>query len=439
MTTGLERIAAKARSHPSLRFTSLAHHITPAMLWSSLNEMRINSSAGIDRMSVDEAKKTFATWSQALLMQIHNGGYRPPPARRVYIPKPGKAEKRPLNVPTVIDRALQKSVSKILTGIYEADFCISSFGGRPNLSAHHAIATVREAIQTRGVNWVYEADLKNFFGSLNHGWVEQFIDLRVGDPRITKLITRWLKAGHMEDAKIIQAEEGAAQGGPISVLLSNIYLHYVLDLWIEKVAKSRMGGEIYYVRYLDDFLICFQGKKDAERFQNVLPKRLNKFSLSLELSKTRLVRFGRNARGWFKQNNEKMETLYFLGFTLYNNRSRKGRYIVGMKTEKSRYRRSVMKLKTIMSKQRHQSLAQQILRINRFLTGTFGYYGVMGNYDTLARLHYYAVKQWRKTLSSRSQSGRVNWEKYQKILKYYPIRKPFIRVGLRKLVSMALL
>lgn len=439
MTTGLERIAAKARSHLSQRFTSLAHHITAQLLWESLNEIPHNSSTGIDKISVDEAKKTFATWSKAVLKQIHDGGYRPPPARRVYIPKPGKAEKRPLNVPTVIDRALQRSVSKILTGIYEADFQKSSFGGRPNLSAHHAVATVRTAIEERDTHWVYEADLKNFFGSLNHGWVEQFIDLRVGDPRITKLIKRWLKAGHMENSEVVQAQEGAAQGGPISVLISNIYLHYVLDLWVEKKVKPAMRGALNYVRYLDDFLVCFQYEEDALRFQRVLVKRLDKFSLVLEPSKTRLVRFGRSAKGWSRRNNQKMQTLYFLGFTFYNGVSRKGRYRLGMKTEKSRYRRSVMKLKAIINRQRHKSLAQQILSINQFLTGSFAYYGILGNYGSLRNLYYYAIKQWRKALSSRSQSGRINWEKYRTILKYYPIRKPFVRIRFRELQSMALL
>ena len=439
MKTGLERIAAKARRHPSQRFTSLAHHITAQLLWESLNEIPYNSSAGIDKISVKEAKRTFAQWSKAVLKHIHDGGYRPPPARRVYIPKPGKAEKRPLNVPTVIDRALQRSVSKILTGIYEADFQKSSFGGRPILSAHHAIATVKTAIEERDTHWVYEADLKSFFCSLNHGWVEQFIDLRVGDPRITKLIKRWLKAGHMENSKVVQAQKGAAQGGPISVLISNIYLHYVLDLWIEKKVKPQMKGALNYVRYLDDFLLCFQYEEDALRFQRVLVKRLDKFSLELESSKTCLVRFGRSARGWSRRNNQKMQTLYFLGFTFYNGVSRKGRYSVGLKTEKSRYRRSVMKLKAIINRQRHKPLAQQILSINQFLTGSFAYYGVVGNYVSLQNLRYNAIKQWRKALSSRSQSGRVNWEKFNKILKYHPIRRPFIQVGFQDIRRMALL
>lgn len=439
MKTKLERIAAKARSNKRQRFTSLAHHITPELLGESLNEIPYNTSAGIDRVDIKSAKGKFTPWSQEVIKQIHQFGYRPPAARRVYIPKPGKVEKRPLNVPTVFDRALQRSVSKVLTGIYEADFLDCSFGGRPQRNAHQAIATVNKAIMARRVNYVYEADLKNFFGSLNHRWVERFIDLRVGDPRITTLIKRWLKAGHMENGQHEISTVGAAQGGPISVLLSNIYLHYVLDLWIEKVVKPKLSGEVYYVRYLDDFILCFEKKIDAERFERVLVKRLDKFSLELEPSKTRLIPFGRFAHEKAKLHKRKMQTFYFLGFTFYNARTRNGGYRLGIKTEKTRLKRSVAKLKIIMRNKRHKPLFEQSLGINQFMTGTYRYYGVMGNYDQLKRLYYYAIKQWRKSLSSRSQSGRINWEKYRTILQHYPIRRPKVFIGYRELYQMALL
>ena len=439
MKTTLERIAAKARSNKRQRFTSLAHQITPELLGESLNEIPYNTSSGIDRVDIKKAKGEFSAWSQEVIKQIHQFGYRPPAARRVYIPKPGKVEKRPLNVPTVFDRTLQRSVSKILTGIYEADFLDCSFGGRPKRNAHQAIATVKKAIMARRVNYVYEADLKNFFGSLNHGWVERFIDLRVGDPRITSLIRRWLKAGHMENGQHEISQRGAAQGGPISVLLSNIYLHYVLDLWIEKVVKPKLLGEVYYVRYLDDFILCFEKKIDADRFERVLVNRLEKFSLELEPSKTRLIRFGRFANERAKRRNQKMQTFYFLGFTFFNTRTRNGGYTLGIKTEKTRLKRSVSKLKQIMRAKRHKPLFEQNLSINQFMTGTYCYYGIMGNLESLQKLYYYAIKQWRKSLSSRSQSGRVNWTKYRKILQNHPIRRPKIFVGYKQLYQMALL
>jgi group II intron reverse transcriptase/maturase len=205
-----------------------------------------------------------------MLQSVHRQGYQAPPIRRVYIPKPGKQEKRPLGVPCVTDRALQRSTAQVLSAIYEQDFLPCSFGGRPGLGAHHALATLNEVIAGKKVSWVLEADLKNFFGSLDHGWLLRFVELRVGDPRLLSLIRRWLKAGVLEDGELHPNEEGTPQGGSISVLLSNLYLHYVLDLWFEQVVKPRLMGEAYLVRYIDDFVVCFQYRADALRMQKEL-------------------------------------------------------------------------------------------------------------------------------------------------------------------------
>jgi len=229
---------------------------------------------------------------------MHHEAYKAPPVRRVWIPKPGKATKRPLGVPCVADRALQRSVSVVLSCIYEQDFLPCSFGGRSKLSAHQALATLNEIIAGKKVSWVLEADLKNFFGSLDHEWLLRFVEHRVGDPRIMSLIKHWLKAGVLEEGEFQLVEKGTPQGGSISVLLSNIYLHYVLDLWFEKVVKPKLEGEVYLVRYIDDFVVCFQYRSDAMRFQDALVERLGKFSLELEPKKTRLVEFGRFAFAW---------------------------------------------------------------------------------------------------------------------------------------------
>ncbi|MCA1617700.1 MAG: group II intron reverse transcriptase/maturase, partial [Acidobacteria bacterium] len=252
MTTGLERIAAKARQEPRLRFTTLAHHITKELVWESLMQIPHASAAGVDGQSVESAKETFNDWIGETLDAIHRQGYHPPPVRRVYIPKPGKLEKRPLGVPCNVDKALQRSVSQVLSMIYEQDFLPCSFGGRPALSAHHALCTLNEIIAGKRVTWIYEADLKNFFGSLDHGWMLKFVEHRVGDPRIVNLIRRWLKAGIFEEGNITPNTTGTPQGGSISVLLSNVYLHYVLDLWFTKVVRPKMKGECYLIRYLDD-------------------------------------------------------------------------------------------------------------------------------------------------------------------------------------------
>ena len=225
MTTGLERVTAKARQEGKLQFTSLAHHITSELVWDSLCDIPNGSAPGCDGQTVSEAKESFQQWVPEMLRAIHDGGYQPPPIRRVYIPKPGKTEKRPLGIPCVADRALQRSVARVLAAIYEQDFLPCSFGGRPRLSAHHALATLTEVIAGTSVSYVLEADLKNFFGSLDHGWLLRFLECRVGDPRIVSLIRRWLKAGILEEGKLTLNEAGAPQGGSVSVLLSNLYLH----------------------------------------------------------------------------------------------------------------------------------------------------------------------------------------------------------------------
>lgn len=439
MTTGIERIATKSREDRKLRFTSLAHHITQLGLLENLYKIPTSTAAGIDQQDVKSAKENFATWAEKMISEIHRGGYKPPPTRRVYIPKPGKTQLRPIAVPTVADRALQKTVADVLNAIYEQDFLNCSFGGRPNRSAHQAVATLHTAISAKKVGWIYEADLKNFFGSLNQDWVERFLSLRVGDPRIMTLIKRWLKAGVMEDGQLQATTEGTVQGGPISVLISNIYLHYVLDLWIEKVVKPKMKGEVYYVRYLDDFVLCFQYHADAVRFRDVLVKRLEKFSLQLEPDKTRLVEFGRFAAKWAKVNEKKLETIYFLGFTLYCSKNRLGRFKVGIKTEKSRLKRSHAKMKMVLRRDRHKSLPEQRKMINVMLSGHYRYYGVAGNGQSLNRFYYFTLKYWRKVLSSRSQNGKVNWKRYNRILELFPLCRPKLYLPYEAMPKLAML
>jgi RNA-directed DNA polymerase len=244
METGLEHIAAKARCEPKLRFTSLAHHITRDRVQRNLSRISNRSAVGVDGQTAEAAKESFGEWIEPMLQSIHRQGYRAPAVRRVYIPKPGKTEKRPLGVPTVSDRALQRSTAEVLSAIYEQDFLPCSFGGRPKLSAHHALSTLNEAIAGGRTSWVLEADLKNYFGSLSHEWMLRFVEHRVGDPRLISLIRRWLKAGVLEDGAVHPSDEGTPQGGSISVLLSNVYLHYVLDLWFERIVKPRLGATL---------------------------------------------------------------------------------------------------------------------------------------------------------------------------------------------------
>ena len=439
VTTGLERIAAKARCEEKLVFTSLAHHISKDLLWKNLGQIRGTSAVGVDGQSVEDAKESFENWAEDMLASVHRKAYKAPPVRRVFIPKPGRTEKRPIGVPCVADRALQRSTAEVLSCIYEQDFLPSSFGGRPRLGAHHALSTFNEIVAGRKVSWVLECDIKNFFGSLDHQWVLRFVEHRVKDPRIVSLIRRWLRAGIMEEGTVEIDDRGVPQGGPISVLLSNIYLHYVLDLWFSRVVQPRMRGEAYLIRYLDDFVMCFQYRSDAESVHRSLGNRLGKFGLQLGPSKTKMVEFGRFAARDGERHGRKLQTVTFLGFTHFCTRNRAGNFMVGRKTDKTRYARCLAKLTRVMAIVRHRRLAEQAAEINQILQGHYAYFGMGGNLRTLHRLHRACERCWRRMLSSRSQRGTVTWEKFWKIKQTFPLRRPRLYVPYSRMKSLAVL
>lgn len=438
MTTGLERIATKALNDPKLQFNNLAHHLTKGLLWESLNAIPNSSAGGVDRQTVQEAKAQFQNWAEECIKEVHNRGYRPPPVRRVYIPKPGKAEKRPIGVPTIMDRALQRSTAKVLESIYERDFLRCSYGGRPGKSAHQAVSFLKHTIEEKKVSWVFEADLKNFFGSLDHSWLEKFVQHRIGDERILTLIRRWLKAGVMEEGALISSERGTPQGGSISVALSNVYLHYVLDLWFERVVRPRLRGEAYLVRYLDDFVVCFQYYEDAGKFQSVLKERLAKFSLELESTKTKLLEFGKFEKRESLRKRTRSPTFCFLGFRFYGFRLKRNYYVVATVVDGTRRSRFINRLKDKMKAIRHEPLKDQAEKINTMLRGYFNYFAVPLGCKRLRPIRWVVVRYWRKMLSSRSQSGKVNWEKFNTILKNHPLCTPKVRYSLQEFRALGM-
>jgi len=439
MKTNLERIAAKAKKETKLKFTSLAHHITKESIWEGLIHIRKDTAPGIDGVTAEEAIKDVDIWVEKMLPCIHRKSYKPPAVKRVFIPKPGKKDMRPIGIPTVADRALQRSTAEVLGAIYEQDFLNCSFGGRPSRGAHNALATLNELICGKKVSWVLEADLKNFFGSLDHEWMLKFVEHRIGDPRIISLIRRWLKAGVMEDGKIQATEIGTPQGGSVSVLLSNVYLHYVLDLWFEKLVRPQMRGEAYLVRYIDDFIVCFQYRSDAVRFHEVLEKRLKKFALQLEPSKTRLVEFGRYATKHANERGKKLETIYFLGFTHFCTRNRNGNFMVGRKTEKTRLKRIIAELQEEMRRIRHWPVRAQTQIINQMLRGHYNYYGLAGNIKSLFKVYEKAIWCWRRMLSSRSSKSYITWDKFHKIKALFPLLRPKLAIPYEKLKVYAML
>ena len=441
METKLEQIAVKARCEPNLRFTSLGHHITRERVLKNLQQIPKHSAAGVDGQSVGGAKESFEEWIGPMLDSINRQGYGRRTSGASISPSLARRKSVPLGVPTVSDRALQRSAAEVLSAIYEQDFLPCSFGGRPRLSAHHALATLNEVIAGGMTGWVLEADLKNFFGSLDHDWVLRFVEHQVGDPRLINLIRRWLKAGVLEDGVVSPSEEGTPQGGSISVLLSNLYLHHALDLWFERVVKCRLRGEAHLVRYIDDFVICFQYRSNALRVLDALRLRLGKFGLTLEPTKTKLVEFGRFAQQHAgKRGRNRPETIYFLGLTLYCTRNRKGNFKVGMRTEKSRLRRSLMSLQELMRQIRHHRIGDQVSEINAALRGHYAYYGVAGNIRSLQKVYRVVERYWLRMLHSRSwAAGRLTWDTFNQIKQRTPLLRPKMRLPYRELQTLAVL
>ena len=295
------------------------------------------------------------------------------------------------------------------------------------------------AICDTPVKWILDADIRGFFGSLDHGCLLRFLEERVGDPRIISLIRRWLKAGILEEGELTANEQGTPQGGSISVLLSNLYLHQVLDLWFEQQVKPRLRGEAYLIRYIDDFVICFQFREDAERVQTVLSKRLNKFELAVEPSKTKLVKFGRFASREACVHGKRPETFSFLGFTHYGTRNRKGNYKVGRKTEKSRLRRSMVSLTALMRDIRHWSLKDQVCPLNQVLRGHYAYYGLAGNWRSLHKVYRFAERYWHKMLCSRSWAAMFTWEVFHRLRDRFPLQRPTISLTYGEMKACAVL
>ena len=427
METPMERIANAARRNTKLRFTSIAHLITADLIRKHLDKIQISSAKGVDGQNVTEAKETFEIWIGPLLQKIFRKGYKAPPVRRVHIPKPGRTETRPIGIPTVIDRALQGAVSEILNQIYEQDFLPNSFGGRPKSSCHHAIINLTEAIHSKKANWIYEYDLKNFFGSMTHEWIMQFVSHRVGDPRILNLIQRWLRAGVINEGVWESTEIGTPQGGPISVLLSNLYMHYALDLWFIQVVRPKLYGQAELVRYLDDFVIVLQKEQDGKSLGPALELRLGKFGLKLNYEKTRCIPFGRfsfekkGAPGNFQ----------FLGFTIYEAISRTGKFRVGIKASRDRINRALVKLKSTIRTSRHQPIAWQIKRINQSLRGLFNYFCFSDCVVDQFRIRKAVLLVWYSALASRSQR-RLQWARYFRILKWNPLQKTGVRIGYKQ-------
>lgn len=418
-------IAAKARNNPKERFDNLLHHLTPSLILECLAKIPRKSATGVDGMTADQALENLDWILPPIMETIHKGNYQAPPVRRVYVPKLNN-RKRPIGIPPVVDRAIQASMSKILNEIYEQDFLNCSFGFRPKIGCHHALATIHELMHERKLNYALEVDIRDFFGSLSKDWLRKFLNLRIGDKRVLKLIDSWLEAGIMEDGQWRLEEQGVPQGGSISPLLSNIYLHYVLDLWFENKIKRRLRGRSHLVRYCDDFLILFKDKQDLEDVKVLLQTRLSQFGLSIAEEKTHTTDLT------FRTNTGPTDRrrITFLGFNIFRAINRKGNGTkVVFRTEGKRFSRARASMKNKLFKIMHQDPKVQVNMINSILVGYSNYYGIAGNMGKVHAFRDVTRRYWRKCLSRRSQNGLKSWKEIEALMKKCAFIMPKIKIG----------
>lgn len=414
MYTKQLRIAALAERFPQRAFTSLAHNIDAQWLKTAYLMTRRDGAVGIDGQTADDFVRDFEANIQRLLEEAKSGRYRAPPVRRVHIPKGDGRTTRPIGIPTFEDKVLQRAVVALLEPLYEHDFRDVSYGFRPGRSAHQAIKTVWDGLSSMGGGWVIDLDIQAFFDTIDHQHLRAFLQQRVKDGVILRLIGKWLKAGVMEAGQWQRGKVGSPQGGVISPMLANVYLHYVLDEWFEKDVKPRLRGRAFSVRFADDAVLAFSNEADARKVLEVLPKRFARFGLTLHPAKTRLVRFRPHRE-------QRAETFDFLGFTHYWGKSRRGRWIIKQKTAKDRFRRALRHISLWCRANRHLPLQVQHRHLCRKVQGHFAYYGICNNGRALQVFRFRVIWYWIKWLSRRSQKGWITWEKAGQLLARLPL------------------
>jgi group II intron reverse transcriptase/maturase len=424
ISTKLQRIANLAREAPELAFNTLAHHLTLELLIEAYRRTRKDAAVGIDGQTADEYAKELGRNLQSLLERVKSGTYRAPPVRRVLIPK-DDGKTRPIGIPTFEDKVLQRAVVMILEPIYEQDFKDWSYGYRPKRSAHQALSKTQSTLTEMLGGWVLEVDIKSFFDELDHGHLQAFIRRRVRDGVLLRLIGKWLRAGVLEDGAIRASTMGTPQGGVISPLLANIYLHEVFDRWFEDVVRPRMRSFVFAVRYADDIMIAFKSEEDARRMMRVLPKRFARFGLRLHPDKTRLVDF-RHPRFPIREDGSKPGSFDLLGLTHFWEFGKKRDWEVRQKTSCKRFARTMRRVNEWCRYNRHRSVAEQHEILSRKLRGHDAYFGITNNGKMLSQLRHEVKRVWRYWLDRRSHRARMTWERFHRLLKRFPLPGPRI-------------
>lgn len=423
VSTKLERIAKLAKEMPSAVLTTLAHHIDIEWMHEAHRRVRKDGAAGVDGRTAEEYAKNLETNLQSLLDRAKSGDhYRAPPVRRVHIPKGDGSKTRPIGIPTFEDKVLQKAIAMVLEAVYEQDFLPCSYGFRPGRGAHDALQALWEQMMAMNGGWVLEADIEKFFDSVDHAKLREVLSQRVRDGVLTRLIGKWLNAGVMEEGVVRHPETGTPQGGVISPLLANIYLHEVLDVWWEREVRPRLRGRTALVRYADDFVMVFETEEDARRVEEVLSKRFEKYGLRLHPEKTRLVRFERPDSGPPSDGGPGgSSSLDLLGFTHFWAKSRKGNWVVKRKTSKDRFSRTLHRISMWCRANRHLPVKEQHTALVRKLRGHDAYYGITGNGRALTGLRQWARRIWQKWLNRRSWKAKMTWERMNRLLAVFPL------------------
>lgn len=424
ISTRQEKLANLARTEPKRVLTTLAHHIDETWLHEAYRRTRKDAAVGVDGVTAAQYEADLEANLASLLERFKSGRYRAPAVRRVHILKPGKAKKtRPIGIPTLEDKVLQRAVLMVLEPIYEQEFLDCSYGFRPGRSAHQALEALWRGLMTMGGGWIIDLDIQNFFDDVDWSHLRDFLDQRVRDGVIRRAIGKWLNAGVIEEGEVSHPDRGTPQGGVVSPTLSNLYLHEVLDKWFEHEVKPRLRGRAFEVRFADDAVLAFEWEEDARRVLAVLEKRFAKYGLRLHPEKTRLVDFRSPPRA-ASGGSQAERSFTLLGFTHHWGRSRKGRWIVQRKTAEDRFTRALREIGQWCRAHRHWPVAEQHAALCRKLQGHYAYYGITGNAHALGRLLYEVERLWRKWLDRRSWHGRMPWEKFSRLAARYPLPPP---------------
>jgi RNA-directed DNA polymerase len=415
VSQALDRVRQAARQRKKEKFTALLHHINIDLLRMAFFALKRDAAPGVDGLTWQTYEADLDRNLTDLHSRVHRGAYRALPSRRTYIPK-ADGKQRPLAVAALEDKIVQRATVAVLNAIYEEDFLGFSYGFRPERSPHDAMDALVVGITTKKVNFVLDADVRSFFDSVSQDWLVRFVEHRIGDKRIIRLIQKWLKAGVLEDGVVTVSETGTGQGSVISPLLANVYLHYVLDLWANRWRQREATGDMVIVRYADDFVVGFEHEADAHRFWEALRRRLEEFSLSLHSDKTRLIEFGRHAAGRrARAGLGKPETFRFLGFTFICGKSRRGKFLLHRRSRRDRTKVKLKEIKEGLRDRMHKPIPEQGRWLAQVVRGIFAYHAVPTNYKALGAIHYHVKCLWLRTLRRRSQKDKFAWKRIDKL------------------------